>query len=761
VRFTPGVRLGPYELIGVAGAGGMGEVYKARDAQLDRSVALKVLPAALTADDAANQRFLREARAASACDHPNICTIYAVDRTPDGHLYLAMAFYEGETLRDRLARGPVPVVEAVEIASQTASGLARAHEAGLVHRDIKPANLMITNRGEVKILDFGLAKLTHDAQLTQAGTALGTVAYMSPEQASGDPVDHRTDIWALGVVLYEMLSGRRPFMGDSAQAVFHAILSRDPDAFTFADGVERDALRAIVRRALERDPRNRYAHAGEMSADLAAISGNRIVRSLSTPPPRPAIDASAATVLAPPVSDAASIAVLPFTDLSPQRDQGWFCEGISEEILTALTKVPGVHVVARTSAFQFKESASDAREIGRALRVRNLLTGGVRTVGDRLRVTVQLTSTHDGYQVWSDRYDATVSDVFEIQDRIARSTVEQLRVRLTSGATPLVRRPSSTIDAYNLYLKGRHYLYQWSIDAVRAGVDCFNQAIALDPAYAQPYAGLADVFTRQALSGLAPPMQVVPKARELVSKALELDPLLPDAHSTMAWVQYTYDWDFEAADRTFRRSLELGPSEMHRGRFSLFRNEQGFFDEGIEEARRALDQSPISADAHLYLVHAFYVARRYRECIDLATRALEFQPGYFPARWYIAMAHVADGRPHDAVEAARAALPARHPFTESILAWTLGLAGETREARRMLASFEERRRSGYFAAPAIVYAHLGLGQFDDALDWYDVAYQERDPHCLAVKVFPSMDPLRGHPRFEAFVRRMHFPETGT
>jgi len=658
---------------------------------------------------------LREARAASACDHPNICTIYEIDETDDGQMYLAMAYYDGETLKERTARGALRVAAALNVAIQASQGLAPAHEAGLVHRDIKPANLILTRRGEVKIVDFGLAKLVREAHLTQTGVTLGTVAYMSPEQARGQDVDHRADIWALGVVLYEMICGRRPFLGDSAQVVLLAILESEPAPLWSPLEPLPDALEGIVMRALAKPRSERYQHMTHMLRDLVALkrlvsgeSADAIDLPAVAPATSPACSSAAVTVVD---AGTPSIAVLPFADLSPGRDQAWFCEGVAEEIITALAKLQGLRVVARTSAFQFKDQTPDVRHIGHALNVKHLLQGGVRMVGERLRVTVQLVDAIEGYHVWSERYDGTLQDVFEIQDRIARATVERLEVHL-SGSTRLVKRPTRALEAYNLYLKGRHHLHQWSMDAIRLrlSIDCFSRAIASDASFAQPHAGLADVYMRQALTGLLPPREILPKAKEAALAALAIDETLPEAHSALGMALYMRDWDWTRAERAFEPALQLGPgSELARGRYALLLGEQGRLATGIAEARRAVELAPVSAEAHLYLIQALYVARQFTECVGVARKALELQPTYFPAVWYVGLASGAEGRTADAVSALRQVKTIPHPFTQGLYGWALGLAGEHDEARQVVEQMERRRGQGCFPAPPIAYVHLRLG----------------------------------------------------
>ena len=394
MNLAAGSRLGPYQIVSQLGSGGMGVVYKARDPRLKRTVAIKLLPPDLTRDETAKQRFLQEAQAASALDHPNICTIFEINETADGQLYLVMAHYEGETLKERISKGALELDDAIDIAKQVGEGLAEAHGAGIVHRDIKPANLLITKTGVVKILDFGLAKLAGAEGMTQTGTTLGTVAYMSPEQAKGEEVDHRTDIWSLGVVLYEMLAGQPPFQGKNYLVVANAIAGGTPRSLTGPAA----AAQGVLERALNKQRSERHSAAADLLDDLQRVC------SLSDAP------TAAARPLPP---DVPSIAVLPFADMSPEKDQDYFCEGMAEEIINALTKLENLKVASRTSAFQFKDRSQDIRTIGEALNVNAVLEGSVRTAGKRLRVMAELINMSDGYHLWSERYDRTMDDVFD------------------------------------------------------------------------------------------------------------------------------------------------------------------------------------------------------------------------------------------------------------------------------------------------------------------------------------------------------------
>ena len=568
MSLTPGAQLGPYRIVSQLGAGGMGVVYQAHDPRLDRHVAIKLLPPDLTRDETAKQRFLQEAKAASAIDHPNICTIHEINETEDGQLYLVMAHYDGETLKERIARGPLELGEAIDIATQVGEGLAEAHKAGIVHRDIKPANLLVTTTGLAKILDFGLAKLAGSEGVTQTGTTVGTVAYMSPEQARGQEVDHQTDIWSLGVVLYEMLAGTRPFQGETLAAVVHATLEHRQPPLSGASSPAQGA----VTLALSKDKTQRYQAVADLLTEL------RVLQSGS----------DAATVATPAKADVPSIAVLPFADMSPQKDQDYFCEGMAEELIDALARLDGLRVVSRTSSFQFRGKGHDLREVGRKLRVKSVLEGSVRKAGDRLRINAQLINTDDDSHLWSERYDRDMHDVFAVQDEIARAVVTKLKVKLL-GEQASVRAPNraaGNLEAYNLVLKGRYHDARIAAPELDKALKCFAETLALEPEYAEAHAGIAIAHGRGAIVSYAPPHDLMPLAKKAAQRALGLDESVASAHAALGMVFHWYEWDWLSAEREYRRALDLNPADTFaRGLYAMLLAQEGRADDSVAQAR--------------------------------------------------------------------------------------------------------------------------------------------------------------------------------
>ena len=741
MSLTPGSALGPYRITAQLGHGGMGVVYTAHDPRLQRQVAIKLLTADLTRDETAKQRFLQEAQAASALDHPNICTIHEINETPDGQLYLVMAYYEGETLKQRIERGPLVLDEAIDIATQVGIGLAEAHGAGILHRDIKPANLLIAKGGVVKILDFGLAKLVGAEGVTQTGTTVGTVAYMSPEQARGEEVDHRTDIWSLGVVLYEMLAGRAPFQGENLLSISNAIMEKELASLPGPSS----SAQSAVSRALSKNRGQRYQAVNDLLGELRKLQGSP-------------------TVVGPAQPDMPSIAVLPFADMSPGKDQDYFCEGMAEEILNALTSLEGLHVAARTSSFQFKGQYLNVAKIGRELNVGAILEGSVRKAGNRLRITAQLINVNDGFHLWSERYDRDMDDVFAVQDDIARTVVDKLKVQLLGVINaPLVKRPTDNLEAYNLYLQGRYYRMRLTGEPLEKGLACFTRAAALEPSYAHAHAGVAYVqAARSALSLVGPPHAVMPEAKQSALKALALDETVGDAHAALAYVLHYYEWDWAGAEHEYRRALALNADDATaRSHYAFLLGQQGRADESVTEARSAVESDPVSPLTRLTLVVMFVTARRFDTAVVEAQAAIiETDPNSY-SHIGLGFGFAGLGSYEEAVESFRQAtnLGPGDPIPQSYLGWALGLAGRQQEALTILDDLERRRSQEYVGGVLLAWASLGLGDNDQAISWLQQAADERDGQMAFLNTWFLFDPLRSDPRFQALLRRMNFPGT--
>ena len=720
----------------------MGEVYRARDTRLDRTVALKVLHARADAAASALPLIEREARAAAALNHPHICTLYDIGHEGDFG-YLVMEYLEGKTLEDVLRTGPLSPATVLLYARQLAGALTAAHGKRVIHRDLKPANLFLTNDGTLKILDFGIAKSVvpegADAvtrrRTTQSGTFIGTVGYAAPEQLRGEPVDHRTDIFAVGVVLSELVAGHPPFARSTTVDTMSAILHEPPPPLP---SDVPSPLAAAIAKCLEKNPARRFQSAAEL---LAALD-----------PP------VAATVEAAVPSDAPpSIAVLPFADLSPGKDQEYFCDGMADELITALMSLEGVRVASRTSAFQFKGRAEDVGEIGRRLRVRHVLEGSVRRAGTRLRVTVQLTDVAEGFQVWSERYDRALDDVFAVQDEIARTIVERLELDLGRRDDRIVPRATRNMEAYNIYLQGRYLLFKLTMDGMKEGMALLERAGSLQPDYADAHASLAYGYLLQAFA-VAPPRQVMPLAKSAAERALRVNPDLAQGHLALASVRHWYDWDWTGAERAYKRAIELSPADaMARFNYAELLALLGRSEEAIAEAACATERDPISPIVCRAMGDALYVSRRYDEAIEYAHRMLALEPSFFSTYWILGLALAGKGQYAEAIGAFEQGRAHSHgdPPLESFLGWVSALAGDRDRARTIARELEGRRAVGYVSATNIALIYQGLGEMDEALRWYTLAVNERAADCSAYQQVPYFDAAREDPRFQTLIRRIN------
>jgi serine/threonine protein kinase/Tfp pilus assembly protein PilF len=715
-----GTKLGPYEIQSPLGAGGMGEVYRARDSRLSRTVAIKVLPDDLSSSPEAKQRFEREARTISSLNHPHICQLYDIG-SQDGTDFLVMEFLEGETLAERLRKGALSVEQCLKIAIEICEALEKAHRSGIVHRDLKPANIFLTQDGHTKLLDFGLARISshspeqiaHDAQtlaselnLTSPGMALGTVAYMSPEQARGEPIDESSDQFSLGVVLYEMCCGRRPFEGSTSALIFDAILNRPPHPLSESNPNLPAGLGTLLNRLMAKNSRDRCPSVRDALDALREIDRNRQTSSSS--------GKTRAGRRIP------SIAVLPFANLSADPENQYFTDGLAEELTNALSRLHGLQVASRTSAFRFRETGADIREIGRQLNVEAVVEGSVRRAGKRLRITAQLVNVADGYQLWSERYDREITDIFEIQDEITAAIVKMLEPTLAGQQSNLTRRHSENVQAYELYLKGQRLWEKRGESNLRTALECFRTAVELDPEYALAHAGIADCYSILAVYGNASLNEMRPRAFAAVHKAMELDPSLSEVHNSTGNATMIFGSRVREALAHFRRALEIQPrSSMFHAYMCLYHAGQNHPDDTAAEAALATELDPLSPFIHGLTGLSLTVAGLHETAIGYARRALELQPNFILGLWSFHKAMTGLGRWDESIPTAEkiVTLVRREATHVGQLAMVYGLSGQHEKAMALRQELLQRKENGEYMPPASFLAiDVGLADQPAARD---------------------------------------------
>ena len=747
-----GSRLGPYEVLSSLGAGGMGEVWRARDTRLDRFVALKILPDELVEDAEALGRFEREAKAVAALSHPNILAIHDFGRQ-EGKVYAVMELLEGETLGDRLAADTLSSRRAIEYALQIAQGLGAAHERGIVHRDLKPQNVFVTRDGQVKLLDFGLAKSSRPSltgqtgALTQPGLVLGTVGYMSPEQVRGEDVDHRSDIFAFGILLYEMLAGRRAFQRDSDVETMIAILKEEPSELTQSGQSISRELAELVAHCLEKSPEQRFQSARDLAFALKVLEREGLPISASSAPGSGARHAAGRET---------SIAVLPFRNLSADRENDYFSDGMTEEIINALTKIEALRVASRTSSFAFKGKDEDVRKIGSALDVGTVLEGSVRQSGRKLRITAQLVDVTSGYHLWSERYDREMEDIFAVQDEIARSIAGTLKVRLLPAEVErLTERGTADIEAYNHYLKGRHHFNRRE---PREAIAEFERALARDARYTAAYTGLADSYCIHGFYGGIPTVDALARAREAARKAHDLEPDSADVHVSLALVDHYFGWDLDREEAELRRAMELAPRSA--AAYSWLGLMLGFrrrFSEALDVARKAADLEPLSANVQTNVGWALFVARRFEEAVQEYERALAIDPNAPYALWSIAMPLQSLGRYGEAVATLEKAVELtlrRQTFYLALLGAAYAFDGRRSQALRQLEDLRARPPADYVAPFHLAFIHIALGDAAEAIDCLERGCKERNALGWWLRECPVYDSIRAEPRFVSLYDRI-------
>jgi eukaryotic-like serine/threonine-protein kinase len=840
---SSGTKLGRYEIRFKLGEGGMGEVYLAEDTQLQRKVALKVLPTEVAANQDRMRRFVQEAKAAAALNHPNIAHIYEIG-ADGGVNFIAMEFIEGVTLREKIHREKTDLIKLLRYLQHVAEGLAKAHAAGIVHRDLKPDNIMITRDGHAKILDFGLAKLVEQARpsdlsdqeisaaatvamppRSQPGMVIGTVGYMSPEQAQGktNEIDHRSDIFSFGCILYEAVTGHKTFEGKDAIDTLNKIIREPVAPISHFRPDAPNHLQRIVRRCLAKDPEDRYQTIKDVAIELRELRrelADSIGVDTTVPPIGSEVTSAGATtagtsvalISASPSSSSAhassaeyvgsgikrhklaatitlivlviggvglglylharntevaleSIAVLPFQNPSTDADSEYLSEGLAESLIYRLSQLPNLKVSPTSSVFRYKGKEIDPIKVGQELGVNAVLSGRIVQRGDQLTISAELVDVRYNKLLWGEQYDRKMSDLLAMQREIAREIVEKLKLKVSGEEKGLAKHYTDSNEAYQLYLKGRFYWNKRTEEGMQKSLEYFQQAIEKDPNFALAYSGLADAYSllgaQDAVAGGIPPTEVLPKAKAAALKALEIDDTLAEPHVSLAHVKYYYDRDWPAAEREFKRAIELNPNyPVAYHWYAVYLMSAGRLDEALAQSRRAQELDPLSLPINMTLGWVLLIARQYDQSVEQLRKTLEMDPNFIQTHHRLGLVYEQEGKYDEAIAEFRQVLnlSAGKPLGIAALAHAYALAGKRGEAQKELAELLEMSKQRYVSPASIAIIYAALGNKDQAFAWAEKAVEGRDLTLVRLKVDPRFDSLRSDPRFADLVRRVGFPQ---
>ncbi len=764
-----------YRIVEKLGEGGMGVVHKAEDTKLNRIVALKFLPPELTRNPEAKERFIHEAQAASALQHNNICTIHDINETADGRLFIVMDCYEGEPLKERIAREPMKLEEAVDIAVQVAGGLSKAHEKGIVHRDIKPANIMITEDDVVKILDFGLAKLVGQTVVTKTGSTMGTAAYLSPEQARGESVDHRTDIWSLGVVLYEMITGERPFKSEYEQALVYSILNEEPKPVSITrSGVPKE-LEKVVQKAMAKNPNERYQQASEMLGDLQSLRASLEPKSSKSERQRKTkrmmLYATAVLIMIvgvlmwlyfPTRHDEVidSIAVLPFQNLSADPEQEYFSDGMTEALIAELSRIKALRVISRTSVMQYKNAHKTLPEIARELKVKAIVEGSVQRVQDVVRINAQLVKAEPEEHLWAKPFTRNLANILELQSEVAQAIANEIKITVTPEEKKQLAssRPVNP-EAHEAYLKGRFFINKFSEADVRKGISFFEQAIAKDSNYALAYEGLEEGYDMLWSLGVMSAKDAFPKIRTWAMKALSIDENLAEAYAIIGDIEFA-EWNWQSAEENYRRAVGLNQnSAAGHAYYAFYLSLIKRYDEAVSEAKRAVEVDPLWPMTKVILAYTLFYKHQYDSAMTQVKEALSIDSNFVFGYRILGNFYTWRGNYEEAIAQYQKAIALGDYPTLAFVAHDYARSGNAMKAREILADLKTK----YIQPGLFAIAYIGLGEWDHAFEWLERAYEEHDQFLLIWVSVPrgfdtKLDGLRADPRFHALVKKMGLEE---